>query len=501
MEHLTFFRSEISRESRRLGVAACLLLTATLAHPQSRPDLSVLNGEEQLSIEAACSRTKLLSGPAAYDRCLQGKLEDWSRGPKAPDLSVFNAEERHSIQSACSTEKLFSGPAAYDRCLQDRLKILVSLRRDTDLRSGDVVRDPFIPSPDSLSSASTVEEKTLPRHTSPKQPQPENSPEGLQPLARASSDGWRTVPTALPSGSSESGREGVPWLLRGACIAFLLSLGKILRRKRKCVRCQAVRDSTGALCTSCLHKQNEADRAAREQAETARKRKEAEEPSRREADIQHRQREERERRARLRTIEGLDKLTGSEFEELIESLFRDDGYEVQRCGRSRDDGIDLIIKVSTSTDVVQCMRWRSDIRSPVVHEFYGAMMHADARHGFIVTTADFSVNARAFARGKPISLISGQDLVRWIDRRYSARAEADDARSSEWEYGFISSSDPFSILDVPRSASSVEIRNAYHREISKYHPDKVAHLGDELQQLAKRRAQTINQAYADICKR
>ena len=478
----------------------CLLLTAIPAHPQIRPDLSVLNAEEQLSIESACSRTKLLYGPAAYDRCLQGKLEDWSRGPKAPDLSVFNAEERHSIESACSIEKLFSGPAAYDRCLQDRLKNPISLRTDTDLRSGDVVRDPFLSSPDPLSSAGTVEGKTLPRYTSPKQPQREKSQEGVQPLAKGSSDGWRTVPTA-PSSNSVSGREGVPWLLRGAFVVFLLSLGKVLRRKRKCVRCQAVADSTGALCSSCLHKQNEADRAAREQDEIARKRKEAEEASRREAEIQRRQREERERRGRLRTIEGLDKLTGSEFEELIESLFRDDGYEVQRCGRSGNDGIDFIIKMSTSTDVVQCMRWMSDIRSPVVHDFYGAMMHADARHGFIVTTADFSVNARAFAQGKPISLIAGQDLVRWIDRRYSARAEADDARSNEWEYGFISSSDPFSILDVPRSASSVEIRNAYHREISKYHPDKVAHLGDELQQLAKRRAQAINQAYADICKR
>jgi hypothetical protein len=136
-----------------------------------------------------------------------------------------------------------------------------------------------------------------------------------------------------------------------------------------------------------------------------------------------------------------------------------------------------------------------------VRDFYGALMHADARRGFIVTTADFSVNARAFARGKPISLISGRDLVRWIDRTYSARVEADNARSSKWEYGFSSSSDPFSILGVPRGASSVEIRNAYHREISKYHPDKVAHLGDELQEVAKRRAQAINQAYVDICKR
>jgi DnaJ-domain-containing protein 1 len=84
--------------------------------------------------------------------------------------------------------------------------------------------------------------------------------------------------------------------------------------------------------------------------------------------------------------------------------------------------------------------------------------------------------------------------------RLRTNTQAENVRSDKWEYGFRSSSDPFSILGVSRGASPVEIRNAYHREISKYHPDKVSHLGDELQQVAKRRAQTINQAYADIRK-
>jgi DnaJ-domain-containing protein 1 len=34
--------------------------------------------------------------------------------------------------------------------------------------------------------------------------------------------------------------------------------------------------------------------------------------------------------------------------------------------------------------------------------------------------------------------------------------------------------------------------------MSNYHPDKVAHLGMELQELAKRKAQAINRAYSQL---
>src|ERR1700722_2347629 len=93
----------------------------SLSYSQSRPDLSGLTHEERISIEAACSTEKFASGPAAYDRCLQSKLDDWARGPHQPDLSGLTHEERISIEAACSTEKFASGPSAYDRCLQSKL--------------------------------------------------------------------------------------------------------------------------------------------------------------------------------------------------------------------------------------------------------------------------------------------------------------------------------------------------------------------------------------------
>lgn len=55
--------------------------------------------------------------------------------------------------------------------------------------------------------------------------------------------------------------------------------------------------------------------------------------------------------------------------------------------------------------------------------------------------------------------------------------------------------DPYAILGVPRGASSDEIKQAYRARIAEYHPDKVAHLGPDLRQLAERKTLAIQRAY------
>jgi len=35
--------------------------------------------------------------------------------------------------------------------------------------------------------------------------------------------------------------------------------------------------------------------------------------------------------------------------------------------------------------------------------------------------------------------------------------------------------------------------------MNKYHPDKVSHLGEEFQQIAKEKSQEINRAYEMVC--
>ena len=53
----------------------------------------------------------------------------------------------------------------------------------------------------------------------------------------------------------------------------------------------------------------------------------------------------------------------------------------------------------------------------------------------------------------------------------------------------------YEMLEVAPTASPDEIRQAFRREITKYHPDKVQHLGREFQEIAAVRAADLTQAY------
>ncbi len=60
--------------------------------------------------------------------------------------------------------------------------------------------------------------------------------------------------------------------------------------------------------------------------------------------------------------------------------------------------------------------------------------------------------------------------------------------------------DPFEILGVKPGARPEEIRSAYRRVVQEYHPDKVSHLGPELQELAKQKFIEIQEAYETLMK-
>ena len=55
--------------------------------------------------------------------------------------------------------------------------------------------------------------------------------------------------------------------------------------------------------------------------------------------------------------------------------------------------------------------------------------------------------------------------------------------------------DPYRILELQPGASQAEIRAAYRRLAARYHPDKVAHLGEEFQTLAEKKFKAIQGAY------
>jgi hypothetical protein len=62
-------------------------------------------------------------------------------------------------------------------------------------------------------------------------------------------------------------------------------------------------------------------------------------------------------------------------------------------------------------------------------------------------------------------------------------------------------SDPYRVLGLSSDATDAEIHRAYRQLAAKYHPDKVAHLGEEFRRLAEQRFKEIQAAYQELKQR
>jgi len=58
----------------------------------------------------------------------------------------------------------------------------------------------------------------------------------------------------------------------------------------------------------------------------------------------------------------------------------------------------------------------------------------------------------------------------------------------------------YKILEIEKSATDDEVKKAYRSMAVKYHPDKVAHLGEDVQRAAKEKFQKLQEAYETVKK-
>jgi Holliday junction DNA helicase RuvB len=110
-------------------------------------------------------------------------------------------------------------------------------------------------------------------------------------------------------------------------------------------------------------------------------------------------------------VKTLRAMPGVEFERFVADLFRRIGYSAELTAATGDHGIDIILRKFGRVIVVQCKQWDGAVGEPVLRDFYGSMVAWRADAGFVVTTSNFTLQAEAFAKGKPIELYDVDSIV------------------------------------------------------------------------------------------
>ncbi|MBI3912563.1 MAG: restriction endonuclease [Armatimonadetes bacterium] len=128
--------------------------------------------------------------------------------------------------------------------------------------------------------------------------------------------------------------------------------------------------------------------------------------------------------------EGLDETVNlaamdwEDFEHLIREVFEQEftstGGEVKVTRASRDRGVDAVAfdpdPIRGGKIIIQAKRYTNVVDVSAVRDLYGTVLNEGATKGILVTTADYGADAYEFARGKPLTLLNGSNLLHLIEK-------------------------------------------------------------------------------------
>jgi restriction system protein len=128
-----------------------------------------------------------------------------------------------------------------------------------------------------------------------------------------------------------------------------------------------------------------------------------------------------------------------DFENLIREIFEKEfsrnGGEVKITRASRDGGVDAVAfdpdPLRGGKIVIQAKRYTNTVGVSAVRDLFGTVQHEGAMKGILVTTATYGSDAYEFAKDKPITLISGAELLGLLERHgHRAKIDLAEARAA-----------------------------------------------------------------------
>ena len=126
-----------------------------------------------------------------------------------------------------------------------------------------------------------------------------------------------------------------------------------------------------------------------------------------------------------------------DFENLIRELFEKEfvssGGEVKITQASRDGGVDAVAfdpdPIRGGKIVIQAKRYTNVVGVSAVRDLFGTTLNEGATKGILVTTADYGPDAYEFAKGKPLTLLNGGNLLHLLEKHgHSAKIDLKEAK-------------------------------------------------------------------------
>jgi hypothetical protein len=106
------------------------------------------------------------------------------------------------------------------------------------------------------------------------------------------------------------------------------------------------------------------------------------------------------------------RMDGKRFEQEIAMLYSQLGYEAQLTSHSNDQGVDIYLRKGNENIIVQCKAHNKRIGPAVARELYGTLKDSNANKAILATLEGVSSGAEAFIKGKPIKVITVNDIIR-----------------------------------------------------------------------------------------
>ena len=113
--------------------------------------------------------------------------------------------------------------------------------------------------------------------------------------------------------------------------------------------------------------------------------------------------------------DGLDKLSGIEFEEWLAGMFRLQGYETEMTPTSGDFGVDLILKRPGKSIAVQAKRYAGSVGVAAIQEVSSGRSFYQCDEAWVVTTGIFTAKALTFASRIGVHLKDRKQVLGWLE--------------------------------------------------------------------------------------